>query len=84
MNKNKVAVLKALADETRLAIAEELGKHKQMGCGEISEKFELSQPALSHHFKKLCDANVITAQKDGVHMIYTLNKKYLKTLGITV
>ncbi len=84
MNKEKLTVIKALADETRLAIAEELGKHKSMGCGEISEMFHLSQPALSHHFKKLCDANVIDAQKDGVHMIYSLNKKYLKQLGITL
>lgn len=84
MNKNKVKVLKALADETRLSIVEKLSEHPTVSCAELSEFFDLSQPTLSHHFKKLCDANVIAAEKDGVHMKYSLNKSYLKDLGILV
>lgn len=81
---NKVSVFKALADETRLAILEELAKHSSMSCQELSTHFDLSQPALSHHFKKLCDTNLIIATKDGTHMNYALNKSYLHELGVTL
>lgn len=81
---NKVTVFKALADETRLSILEELNKHSAMSCQELSNHFDLSQPALSHHFKKLCDANLIVAAKDGTHMNYALNKSYLRQLGISL
>lgn len=84
MNKDKVLIFKALADETRLAILDELSKHTSMSCQELSTHFDLSQPALSHHFKKLCDANLIIATKDGTHMNYALNKLYLRELGVTL
>lgn len=82
ISKNKVKVFKALSDETRYAIAHMLAQHESLSCGEISEAFHLSQPALSHHFRKLIDAGVIIAQKNGTHMTYSLNISFLHELGI--
>ncbi|NTU46544.1 helix-turn-helix transcriptional regulator [Candidatus Roizmanbacteria bacterium] len=81
--KTKVKVFKALADETRLAIVLELAKHKTLTCGELSKLFPLSQPTLSHHFNKLIAVDVINANKNATHMIYSLNKTYLKQIGFT-
>ena len=82
--KIKVKALKALADETRLSIVEKLANYPSLQCSELSEKFQLSQPTLSHHFKKLMDADVIIAAKKGTQMFYSLNKKLLKELGISL
>ncbi len=80
--KIKVGALKALADETRLSIVEKLSNYPSLQCSELSEKFHLSQPTLSHHFKKLMNADIIIAKKKGTQMLYSLNKKLLKELGI--
>lgn len=80
----KAAFFKALGDQTRVQIVAELCKNTQLSCSELSEKFNLSQPALSHHFKKLLDAEVITAEKIGVQMIYRLNPVYKKVLSLLV
>jgi ArsR family transcriptional regulator, arsenate/arsenite/antimonite-responsive transcriptional repressor len=73
-----VTFAKALADETRQEI---------MGClccvwlnvGEIVEKMDgkVNQPTVSHHLKKLEDANLVTVRKEGKHHYYTLNQEYL-------
>jgi len=85
MDINKeVEVLKALADVTRLSIVKELSQHGPLNCSELSDMFDLTQPTLSHHFKRLIEVDVIVAQKEGTHMIYTLNRKLLGILKIPV
>ena len=84
MDINKqVDIMKALGDVTRLAIVKELSRYKSLNCSELSEKFDLTQPTLSHHFKRLIEADVIIAKKEGTHMIYSLNKELLKNNGVT-
>ncbi len=85
MNINtQVEIHKALADATRLAIVRELSHVESLTCGELSAKFDLTQPTLSHHFKKLIDAQIIIAKKEATHMIYSLNKQLLSVNGITI
>ena len=80
----RVEVLKALADVTRLVIIQKLSQYESLNCSELSETFDLTQPTLSHHFKRLIEVDVILAKKEGTHMIYSLNKKMLKLNGIAV
>ena len=83
MNINKqVYILKALADVTRLTIVKRLSQYKSLTCSEISKMFNLMQPTLSHHFKRLIKEDVVIAQKKHTHMVYSLNKKLLKSVGI--
>jgi len=85
MNIDKqVTVMKALADVTRLAIARKLSQVESLNCGELSETFDLSQPTLSHHFKRLIEADIIIAKKEGTHMVYSLNKLLLHQVGISL
>lgn len=85
MNINKqVDVLKALADVTRLAIVKKLSQYESLNCSELSKTFDLTQPTLSHHFKRLIKVEVIIAKKEGTHMVYSLNKKMLKLNGISI
>jgi len=84
MHDNNVNVFKALADKTRLDIVRSLVKKPRdtASCSEVSECSSLSQPAMSHHFKKLVDAGVILESKQGTEKIYELNHDLFTTLGI--
>jgi ArsR family transcriptional regulator len=66
------SVLKVLADETRLAVVEQLlsgPKH----VGEVNETLGVEQSLLSHHLKVLRDAGLVTAERDGKQMLYSLS-----------
>ncbi len=81
---DSVNIFKALADQTRLDIVRKLASKPKdsASCGEVSTCSSLSQPALSHHFKKLVDAKIILEQKSGTEKIYTLNHDMFEKLGI--
>jgi DNA-binding transcriptional ArsR family regulator len=72
-------LFKALNDETRRRIIELL-KEKDMDAGEIAEKFKISKPSISHHLDILKRADLITSEKRGQHIIYTLNTSILEDL----
>lgn len=53
MNAEEVAMIcKALGDANRLEIVQLLSDGEKCGC-KILEKFEITQPTLSHHIKYL-------------------------------
>lgn len=72
-------LFKALNDETRRKIIELL-KEKDMDAGEIADKFEISKPSISHHLDILKRADLITSEKKGQHIIYSLNTSILEDL----
>lgn len=84
MNKTQsIAILKALADPTRLDIVRALAReHAGASCTDVSTCSRLSQPALSHHFGKLAEAGVIVERKQGKQKFYQLNMELLESLGI--
>ena len=75
-------VFKALADKTRLSIAVFLAGNKETSCQQLSKKFRLSQPTLSHHFGKLISAGVILEKKQGASHYYRINHQLLKKVGV--
>lgn len=73
------SLFKALNDETRRKIIELL-KDKDMNAGEIAEKFNISKPSISHHLDILKRANLITSEKKGQFIEYSLNTTILEDL----
>lgn len=78
----QVQIFKALADKTRIEILSKLLEEGEMSCQELSKKFNLSQPTLSHHYNKLVQANILLNRRDGVLWFYKINKQYLKEIGL--
>lgn len=69
------SLLKTLADDTRLAVVRQLldgAKH----VGEINEPLQLEQSRLSHHLKVLRDAGLVTAERDGKAVLYSLSPEF--------
>jgi ArsR family transcriptional regulator, arsenate/arsenite/antimonite-responsive transcriptional repressor len=66
MDQNQIAkIAKALSDPTRLNIYEAIAGRKEMFCGELVEKYELTPGTISHHLKVLADASLIESRRDG-------------------
>lgn len=65
--------LHALSDHTRRKILKLLQK-RDMTAGQIASHFPaLSLPSLSHHFSVLKQANLVTSERHGQKIIYSLN-----------
>lgn len=73
------AIFKALNDETRRKIIELL-KQKDMNAGEIAEEFNISKPSISHHLDILKRADLITNEKKGQYVYYSLNTTIVEDL----
>ena len=73
------SVFKALNDETRREILELL-KERDMNAGEIADKFNISKPSISHHLDILKRADLITSEKKGQFVEYSLNTSIFEDL----
>lgn len=73
-------VLKAISDENRLRILQLLSQGEKCACL-LLDQLQITQPTLSHHMKILCDAGLVTAQKDGRWMHYTLCREHISRLS---
>ena len=66
------SIFKALNDETRREILDLL-KVKDLSAGEIADYFNISKPSISHHLDILKRADLITSEKNGQFIIYSIN-----------
>ena len=65
------SAMRALADETRIAIVELLGSVGPMFCGDICRKIpRLTQATVSHHLKQLEEANLVKVGRFGQKRVY--------------
>ena len=60
-----IPIFTMLQDESRQQILMLLFDHKEMTVSEMTERLELSRPAVSHHMKLLLDAGLVSVKKSG-------------------
>jgi len=65
-------VLKLLGDKTRLTIVAILKKRECCVC-EFLEVFDMSQPSISQHLRKLKDAGLVKEDRRGQWIYYSMN-----------
>lgn len=65
-------VFKALNDPARREILKMLRK-KDLTAGEIATRFDMTAPSISHHLDKLRRAGLVTTEKQGQYVVYSLN-----------
>jgi ArsR family transcriptional regulator, arsenate/arsenite/antimonite-responsive transcriptional repressor len=78
MSTDVVTFAKAIADDTR----QEIMKHLccvWLSVNDVVDKLEgrVNQPTVSHHLKKLEEANLVMVRQEGRHRFYTLNQEEL-------
>ena len=82
MQDELVDIFKALGDKTRLEIVSFLSGKGEVACADISDRFQLSQPTMSHHYSKLKQAGILNIREEGVKHYYSINSELLKKHGI--
>jgi ArsR family transcriptional regulator len=65
-------IFKALNDPSRREILKLLQK-RDMTAGEIADAFNITKPSISHHLDLLKQANLVTGEKKGQFVFYSLN-----------
>jgi len=81
-NRQAVAALAALAQETRLAIFRLLVQQGPEGiaAGEIGERLQLAGATLSFHLKELSHAQLIAARQAGRFIYYSADYRTMNGL----
>lgn len=72
----QVEILKVLGDETRLQMVSLLNQQEMCVC-EFVALYEMSQPAISQHIRRLKKVELISEYRKGQWIMYTLNKESL-------
>ncbi len=73
-------LLKTISEKNRFFILQLL-REKEMCVCEIWKCLKLSQNLTSHHLKILKSINLIDSRKEGIKVIYFLNKRNMKNLN---
>jgi len=53
----------------------------ELSCGQLVQRFHLSQPTVSHHMKILTEADVFSVRRDGQHGFISVNRPLLGEIG---
>jgi ArsR family transcriptional regulator len=76
-----VMLLAALADPVRLSIVRQLAENDSTCACDFSECCTVSQPTISHHLKVLREAGVLTSQRQGTNIVYSLSPDLARRFG---
>src|ERR671933_537445 len=75
------SVAKALGDPIRVQIVDVLRRHAGEVCVcELEPLFDVSQPTLSHHLKKLRDTGIVGVERRGLWSFYYVKSEPLEVL----
>jgi ArsR family transcriptional regulator, virulence genes transcriptional regulator len=69
------AMLRELANENRLLILCTLIDRKHATVGELAEAVGLAQSAVSQHLARMRDQNIVTCERHGTSMYYSVTNK---------
>jgi ArsR family transcriptional regulator len=72
-------LFRALGDETRLRLLEQLHGGEQCVC-DLTDELEASQSRLSFHLKTLKDAGLVTDRREGRWVYYMINPEAFAVL----
>ncbi|MEL6624317.1 MAG: autorepressor SdpR family transcription factor [Bacteroidota bacterium] len=72
-------LFKALKDPSRRQILEML-KSGDLTAGEIASAFDMQKPSISHHLDLLRQADLVSSQKKGQYVYYSINTSVLDDL----
>ena len=71
--------LRALADANRRIILDEI-RARPRAVGDIAERVDMSQQAVSHHLSVLRDAGLVEHDRDGTRHLYAVRSDGLRVV----
>ena len=73
-----VQLLAALADPVRLSFVRQVAEGDGICACDFSECCTVSQPTISHHLKVLREAGVLTSERQGTNIVYSLSPDFAR------
>ncbi len=71
----------ALGNGTRLAIVERLLREGELAAGDLAAEGDISAPAMSHHFRVLRDAGIVSQRVDRQRRLYAVRPEAMRAIG---
>jgi len=71
-------ISKALADQTRLKIYEQIASHEGVHCCALVEMRGVTPATVSHHLKVLSQAGLIECRREGQFVLNMVNPEVLE------
>ncbi len=71
-------IAKALADPTRVAVLEAIGREEECPCQSLRSAFPVSKATISHHIKELVRAGLVDARREGQYLHCQLRRDVLR------
>jgi DNA-binding transcriptional ArsR family regulator len=71
----------ALGNDVRLAIVERLLREGELAAGDLVADGEMSAPAMSHHFRVLREAGIVSQRIDAQRRLYSVRPEAIRTIG---
>jgi DNA-binding transcriptional ArsR family regulator len=71
----------ALGNEIRLEIVERLLREGELAAGDLVADGDMSAPAMSHHFKVLREAGIVTQRVDAQRRLYSVRPEAIREIG---
>lgn len=82
INRLHAQVCSGLADPSRILILYKLAE-APTNVSELAETLEIPQPTISRHLKVLKDRSMVTSERDGQSVIYSLaDRRIIKALDL--
>jgi ArsR family transcriptional regulator len=79
MNLNQIEkISKALADQTRLKIYEQIAAHEGVKCCALVEMRGVTPATVSHHLKVLSEAGLVECKREGQFVVNRVNPDVLQ------
>lgn len=75
-----VELLKAISDPIRLSIVQKLFKYEELCACNLLDDYQITQPTLSFHMKKLTQSGLVSSRKDGTWVKYKINSEAYQKL----
>lgn len=80
-----VSIFHALGDPTRLEIFRLIASQSAPICAcDIVDRFDVSQPTISHHLRVLREAGLVTVSRRGIWAYYAVHEQGLTMLRDTL
>jgi DNA-binding transcriptional ArsR family regulator len=76
----RAALLKELSDPLRLRVVDRLGQGGPATVSRLAAEFEVSLPQLSNHLRRLREAGLVSARREGRRVTYELSDPALQQL----
>ena len=71
-------IFKALSDPTRLKLIKMLTENEFLCVNALTQRLHVTQSAVSQHLRTLRQVGLVTGDRRGYHIHYSLNRDLLK------